>query len=88
MKRNPRPPDRRNVELVSRRKTHIRMYYAQERRGWERKGRRATGLSAPETEVAGRGHTEMGWCTHTRRGRNGTRRDGTGWDGRGMTVAG
>ena len=66
-------------------------YERRESGGWrkrERKGRRATGLSAPETEVAGRGHTEMGWCTHTRRGRNGTRRDGTGWDGRGMTVAG
>lgn len=33
MRKEHRPPDRRNVELVSRRKTHRMMYYAQERGG-------------------------------------------------------
>lgn len=57
----------------------------------ERRGRRATGLSGPGTEVAGR--TQMGWDgTGTQMDAHKTckRRDGTGWDGKvgGMVVAG
>lgn len=58
--REHRPPDCRDVELVSRREIHRRMYHAQERMGEERRGRCTTGLSALGTEVAGKGHKDMG----------------------------